>query len=43
MILGIILIILFFKFINKIYDKACKHNLRIVGTYLYEIIRAANK
>ena len=43
MILGIILIILFFRFMGKMYDKTCKHNLRIVGNYLYEVIRAANR
>lgn len=43
MVLGIILFILFIKGINKMYDKACKHNLKIVGNYLYEVIRAANR
>lgn len=43
MILGIILFVLFLRFMNKMYDKACKHNLKIVGNYLYEVIKAANR
>ena len=43
MILGIVLFILFIRFISKMYDKACKHNLKIVGNYLYEVIKAANR
>lgn len=43
MILGIILFILFIKGINKMYKKAVAHNVRLIGNYLYEVIRAANR
>lgn len=43
MISYIILMTLFIKWMGKLYNKAAKHNLKIVGNYLYEIIRAANR
>ena len=43
MILSVILFVLFIKFLCKMYDKACKHNLKIVGNYLYEIIKTTNR
>lgn len=43
MISFVILTALFIRFLGRLYDKSCKHNLKIVGNYLYEIIRAANR
>ena len=43
MILGIILFILFIKGINKMYRKSVAHNAGLLGNYLYEVIRAANR
>ena len=42
MILSIIIIILMFKGLFKMYRKSVTHNARLYGNYLYAIIRAAN-
>ena len=43
LILGIILFILIIKMANKAYKKASSRNISIVGNYLYQIIKAANR
>ena len=42
MILFVIIIILMYKGLLKMYRKSVAHNARLYGNYLYAIIRAAN-
>lgn len=43
MIIGIILSILLIKALNKAYRKSVAHNVGLIGNYLYEVIRVANR